>query len=506
MSFLFRNFTLAVLLLLAVLQGSYSIAASREDCVREAYEQALKKLLDDPKVKKTTETDQAKIAKDLAASSGLKSTTIQAIQKNFHEGLVTDGSTGVFKHQDELYLKSDANLIAAYKVAQERLHPGAITVDDINAIRENAITLLSVNNGRHLVEPKLREKLGASVANVRGNLHPEVSELLKEYGITGRSDGKTIKITHSDHPELAMQKMVNKINRLYDEHAPPEQIVSAAMQDFLIIHPYKDGNGRTARIFGQALYEKLTGKTVIFPEEFHAELDHSPHEMARALADKAQVLEDRRAGEPISNYTSAVFKKTDSLPTIMKDQPAAHNPGDVAFWPEVKIQTKTFKYADIPPAIRQFKDPVYYGRPAKSLEDAERNMKTLFQFGRNNRGSAHLDLEKHAMSTQTEASGFFPTSVSSRVAEGFAMNKQGVGVVYFIDPRGAEVLNLTDFVATVGSGGGYFGEKEILFPAKLSPDRVIGGVIGHFEKGKFVPDKTVFNPNYQKKVAPPAHQ
>jgi hypothetical protein len=176
--------------------------------------------------------------------------------------------------------------------------------------------------------------------------------------------------------------------------------------------------------------------------------------------------------------------------------------GDVN-WDETAI-----RYEDLPANARgaDLADPLYFGRPEASLENALRSAQTLFQFGRNNRGAAHRDVFKHVASTQTGSSGFLQTSKSYEVAVSFA--KGDYGVVLIVNPKGAKLLDLEFFAdafppsfinaKVMAAKSTLQREKEVLFSGSMPPQRIVGAVI----LKKNPADRTVSvirvyeNPNY----------
>ena len=80
-----------------------------------------------------------------------------------------------------------------------------------------------------------------------------------------------------------LKKFADEINQMVKRGDPPERITAFAAQDLLILHPFKDGNGRTARIVAQVIYEALAKKSILFPEAFYHEMEYSLDDLAGTI-------------------------------------------------------------------------------------------------------------------------------------------------------------------------------------------------------------------------------
>jgi hypothetical protein len=223
---------------------------------------------------------------NLASESRLPLEEVVGITRNFADAPVTDGSTGVYRLGRHFVFDVSSNLLGAYKWALAEIQPGALNAADVVELRNRALQLLSVGRGRDLVEvPPARFKTERDVANVRGPMHPEVAAKLRSYGyeVSTTSSGTRIRYTRAVSGPTPLERYVAELNRLVAGGASPERVAAFAVQELLLIHPFDGGNGRTARLLGQALYRKLTGKTLLFPAAFHRELSFSLDELTRLL-------------------------------------------------------------------------------------------------------------------------------------------------------------------------------------------------------------------------------
>ena len=210
---------------------------------------------------------------------------VVAITHNFAPEEVLDGSTGIFKLGDEIVVDANTNLIAAYKEGMGRIKPGALKTSDIVNLRSKGFNIIT--DGKDLKNVPLRAKTSAAI--LHDPLHPEVKEKLLKYGYTVEEHDGITKIGYSQswRGPPPLDQFVTRLNELVKLRYPPEYIASYAMQELLIIHPFQDGNGRTARLLGQIIYKKLTGVDFIFPPSFKKEMGYS---VARKHAEKLRGL------------------------------------------------------------------------------------------------------------------------------------------------------------------------------------------------------------------------
>lgn len=224
---------------------------------------------------------EEKLAKK--ADLGLEETV--ALIRNFTHILTKDGSINVFRRGNNLVLKTDVNLIAAYKYGKANLVSGSITVDQIIAMRKKAIEVLARDKGREQVRPEFTFKDNESVAKVGNDIHPDTVKKLKEYNfeVTKVKDGYLIRYGAMENQVGLLHQYVEQLNELARSQAPPEMITAFAVQELLIRHPFEDGNGRTARLIGQIIYHQYTGKHIFFPKAFHYEMNYTLPELVDFL-------------------------------------------------------------------------------------------------------------------------------------------------------------------------------------------------------------------------------
>ncbi|HVK62731.1 MAG TPA: hypothetical protein VM432_14325 [Bdellovibrionales bacterium] len=190
-------------------------------------------------------------------------------------------------------------------------------------------------------------------------------------------------------------------------------------------------------------------------------------------------------------WLKQVATETTGNPPVIAEVPPAHaRLSDSPFYEEFFYAGELRLYADLKPYMRRVSRMVFFARPFETMDDLEKNIGIMFQFGRSSRGAIHKDIVKHQDSTKTP-SGYFQTTRIFRIALGF-MNKAPLGVVYVIDPRGAEVLDIDQF------SEGKYEEGEVVFAQTLNPRRIQGALIyRQSAAGKMFVESVVLNPNYE---------
>ena len=434
----------------------------------------------------------------LAQQSGLGIDEVMAITRNFMEELPDtggklsrppiDGALGLFDLSGEVVVDGSMNALASYKYIAGRLKDsvGALKVEDIVETRRLSRETLRANRGEDLVSPPLRYKEGG--ARVKEDIHPEVIKRFEHYGIKveKRDDYTQIQFAHESNPP-PLDRYVERLNTMMKADYPPEVVATHAIQDLLIMHPFADGNGRTARIIGQAVYKKMTGKSVVFPKSFHRELQHSAQDLAKQIPTSTSSWV-QGAPNPMIGYNDFVrahVLESGGPVDIPKVKPPNPKVVDKPF-EDFKISGEPVSYSELPEAIRRYDGNVYYGRRVKSLVQARRHAEIMFTQGRSSRGGVpHRDVKKHVYSTEKKhgPSGFFPTTADFQSSLLFAENSRdvgGYGIVYRIDAREAEVLDIEGLSKTAlakETNVYWHTEREVVFDTNLDPSRFIDAVI-----------------------------
>jgi hypothetical protein len=159
-------------------------------------------------------------------------------------------------------------------------------------------------------------------------------------------------------------------------------------------------------------------------------------------------------------------------------------------------------YRQLPPTVRAVDlDWVYYGKAAKSLDQARLHAARIFSYGRKTRGAAHRDVWKHLKGINQAnygISGFMQTGrVREVIEQKYVLGQQDFGALYVIDCREAEVLDVDALCAYSDQTGPQNGESEILFSQCLPPTRILGA--GLYSRGNGHPClvEVIANRNYQ---------
>ncbi|MBF0365669.1 MAG: Fic family protein [Oligoflexia bacterium] len=258
---------------------------------------------------------------------------VVALLRNFHHDPVKNGLFGFYitADQKKVRLVKDINLIEAYKVAKSALQKAALTVEDIIKIRTKSEHFIyervTTKSKQHKIKGKIKkfswnqdnksivinsplsdevilryQKMGYTISKY--NTYREIPKAsLKNNPYYFVPDDKPTTVYYSitfprqEIMKTSLQNYVEKLNRMMSEkEESPEKIATFAVQELLIMHPFDDGNGRTARIIGQAIYEKLTGKSIVFPHAFHQELNYSEKELSQLISTPA----NSKANSPVT--------------------------------------------------------------------------------------------------------------------------------------------------------------------------------------------------------------
>jgi hypothetical protein len=433
----------------------------------------------------------------MAKKANLSLSEVVALRKNFAEAIPETGETGVFRIGENLAMDGESNLVNAYANFSKKLASGnPLTAKDLIEVRSQAYEFRSVTNkkGTEIVSIPTAFK-GKFSTTLETEISPYVQDRLKHYNIEFKiADGKTKIMYPEGSRESALEGLASEINQMIAKGDPPERIASFATQDLLILHPFKDGNGRTARVVGQALLKNLKNEEVVFPQEFHREMEYSVDDLARKIMPPPP--KNPRTLEEVSQ--KAYFENPKVLPEMVSPSKVKSKAprGDVPFPKQfTNLEGKKVDYASYPEEFRKISGEVYYGkRGGDTLQEAEKKAIDLMKYGRGSRDpNPHLELREHINGTQFESgkqsSGFFSTSQSFEVAEAFSHYWREYRVVFAIDPKGAEILNLPKLKA----GGAVDTEKEILFGSRLNPQRVKAAII-YDKTGNIV--KILKNPEY----------
>lgn len=462
-------------------------------------------------IPKLDSDDSLDLVLELAEHSRLTPHQVDAVIRNFHAEITADGATGVFLKDGKVHVSGSVNLLGAYKEGMRTLEPGRISVEDIEKLRARSMEVLSVSgrDGQEkLVAPSSSRKPAGASATVRGQIHPEVKERLERYGYEVRNSKGNTKISYARPPDRGdpLEKFVSELNLMAARHHPPERIAAYAAQELLLIHPFHNGNGRTARLLGQIIYEKLTGKPLVFPPAFHEEMNHGLDDLAKMIALRPPLPAQATLAQQLDDASSATFRYFGTVPKPLDGVLPAHPSQDHPFFPEFKIGKRTIHYAKLRgEEIKPLRPLLFFGKPADSGEQALEQMRLLFRFGRNSRGTPHLDLARHVDSTKGAPSGFMQTTSDIDVARRFAtsidiQNPKADGVVYLIDSTGAQTLGVDQVSNRYQDAGLYTSEGEVVFAKTIKPERIWGAIYTSrkLDGDAFVETQQIYlNPNYR---------
>lgn len=464
---------------------------------------------------------------ELAEKAGLSVEEVMGLTRNFHDDLITTGDTGIYRMGKELKYLPDSNLIKAYKYAMESMQPGKITADQLIQMRKYALELNYFKHGKKEVRVDFKFKGTEDNAYITDQIDDSVLQRLDDFGhevvfhprdnlpddlpdfIKLKNDSPgvyVIKYPESQRLEKELDKLATKINELVEARAPPEYIASVAVQDILTLHPFADGNGRSARLYGQVLYKQLTGNTVIFPKLFHKEMSHHAGDLAKALVknpptgEAAYLRESAASFEEIMEH--AVYVDGISPKVIGKNKPLRPL-ADVKF-DDVKAYNvregrKLFvKYANIDDSHKliNYEGDLFFGKGFRTMSEAHGHIKSFFSKGRKRVTLDNVDLDAHVESTADYRSSFIQTTKYPEVAVNFSHfnSSQKFGVVYIIDSKNVEKLDVNSYVKSLGRDPEFEDEAEVLLFGHLNPQRIKGAYIT--DKKNVIIDILV-NPHYK---------
>lgn len=324
----------------------------------------------------------------------------------------------------------------------------------------------------------------------RDTVHPEAKALMESYGIQVEQNGGRVKLSLTPGVDLEQQlgRFADRINESVRRGSPPEYVAAQAVQELLLLHPFPDNNGRSARLLGHILFRKLTGRNIKFPSKFHEEMNHSVRELAETLFSPFQSsypLDEEVMQSPGHAY-ELFYRSFGVLPqAIDVGVPPVNAPKDTPFG-AFKVGGQPVDY--VQPRTRDFKRLLFWGIGEKDLEAARNRVRKTFQFGRRaNQG--HRDVRQHVLTNGDDGpSGFLPTTQRWAVADDFSDNAGKSNIIFLIDPEQAPILEVDKVLTTK------LKESEFIFDTTLAPTRVYGALI------RDTATKTVelwTNPNYR---------
>jgi len=354
------------------------------------------------------------------------------------------------------------------------------------------------------------------------------------------------------HPQFALDRLAEDINILTNLRAPAHLVAAYAVQRLIVIHPFVDWNGRTGRLLGQVLYEKImlrnttetfrgnvpegwserVGRsTIIFPRQFQAEANHSVGELAKLAL--GRLLEPPRDMNTLHPQFSAkttreffhqliFFGARSDIPIVVgraqTDQRGVQTTDNP--FGNFTYKNAPVNYANLPRGCKmKSEDPVfvYYGTAGNFEQLSALKFLRGNTVGSYDRKSRDLFTQLQGQNTESREVGgeptiFSPTSEQSLVAFNFGQRARGDHVVVFIiDPRGADILNVRRTLEHIkpGESSTYGHEGEIDFDGRIIgtrflasmkfPKETVQTLTGPRRYAEQVPTEFRLNPRYQSK-------
>ena len=396
-------------------------------------------------------------------------------------GLPTTGETGVFRIQGEDILDPNTNILRAYSNFRSRLQTGKpLTGQDFLQLRNDAYSLRTTDDGSDLVTLPGGFR-NSNTATFDAEIPPYVQERLRHYGIEYRiNNGRTTIAYGESSRGPPLDRLASEVNEMIRLGHPPERIAALVVQDLLIIHPFRGGNGRTARVAGQAIYQQLTGRNIVFPDDFHKEMEKTLDQLTESILPPPPHKTNN-----LSDLSAQAYANNRSLPALA-DPASVHGAGrnDVPFVGQVRLGNQNISYRDFPLEVRRNNNDLFFGAPGGStIEDAEKAALTLMRNGRGTQQKPEIfDLQRYTEATtetmlRSGPPGHFSASEQFHTARGFALPSgradNNFGVVAIIDPRGADVMNLHRVsYPPNGRLPRQVGQAEVVFWRRMNPDRI----------------------------------
>ncbi len=356
----------------------------------------------------------------------------------------------------------------------------------------------------------------------KSEAHPEVLKRAEDFGfkVVNTSD-KYVHIYKyqegkppPNYDKILKQLIAETNNKLMHAADNIERlfVMVSFYQDFMLIHPFDDGNGRTMRVLMQAFIDSNYDFSSL-PILFHRELGYSKREFGQSLIKQYQkqsynnpvvniailkliLARENEIGNQI--YQTRKISVTPHVSSIYNQPFQSFKIRDliVSNDPELKGD---LQYLSLAKNIISVDEQVYYARPIYANHNMPRLVRNIFQYGRTtSRESwqALADLWSYLVadsSYEVRDTGFFPSSLKFEKALDFAVgsNRYHIGaLVFVIDPKGAQVFNVDNFSYSIEnlseelqkkifrheSDFGYFpgGEAEVVFSGSIPPQRFIG--------------------------------
>ncbi len=283
-----------------------------------------------------------------------------------------------------------------------------------------------------------------------------------------------------------IEKYAERIEKMVSSKEDPLWIIVRAMQDFNLLHPFKEGNGRTARLIGDAIALRLLGTRVHFPRVFYRDFKNSPQVLYNALersvfmdviladtwADTESLLSLKKKvhnawAKPSKEKMRAFFEKYKIFREMKVKKTTKYK--DLPF-SDFKITNdrqclikgqhlppNQVVYSELPKDVTQYNKTLFFGKPYSGKAEALEGIELLFRYGRNNRGiNPKVTLADYIQSSSSGSSGarsgFFGTSKLFDIGKSFSQgwyerpNSNPHSVVFFIDPRESEVFSVADYI------------------------------------------------------------
>lgn len=199
----------------------------------------------------------------------------------------------------------------------------------------------------------------------------------------------------------------------------------------------------------------------------------------------------------------SLIGKSDEAPETPSEMQSVAGAADAPFG-SFFYNGVAYAYSSLPLSLKRPEtDWLFYGKSISDISHADTHAARMFTYGRATRGKAHRDVWKHQKGTSRNAygvSGFFQTSkILEVVTEKYLFDQRkspAFGLLYVIDSRGAELLDVDAFSAWIGRMEPENGEGEVLFSEALSPLRIVGAGVGRRDGEDFRLVKSFLNPNY----------
>lgn len=324
-----------------------------------------------------------------------------------------DSSLGFIKDKNEKIVFLNINVPNAISFASKTLRDynpeRDKNLDDIKTFfnHEFINQIHSLANQYHYIDGKFIEKKQKfssrkKIIFLKYDIHNSVLLKSRKYGFIFHTDvkgnitlHKYVKRSEPPDYESELKKLSDDlVERLTHNKVSYLDAITEFYQDFMLLHPYSGGNGRTGRVLMQVLIKKLFGFEFRLPYHFHEELRHEAKilsdelfiEMMRSSLDNKLLIKKMKDTKKSQIETKYLEETADSNKYTDKKFQSFKLNSDGPIVSNDPNLLGNLNYADLPDEVTKHDKLVFYGVPVKERESYLNKIELMFKYGRNSRG------------------------------------------------------------------------------------------------------------------------